>query len=71
MGGIFGGEIFGRNFWEEFLGGNFWEEFWEEFLGGVLWRNSLFTLELTCLSRIWFLSRFCLNGEGRTRHFDP
>ena len=40
-------------------------------LGGFFGRNSLFTLELTCLSRIWFLSRFFLNGEGRTRHFDP
>jgi hypothetical protein len=44
-----------------FLGGFFWE--------GFFGRNSLLTLELICLSRFWFLSRFCLNGEGRKKKF--
>ena len=39
--------------------GFFWEDFGEDCFGS----NSLSTLELTCLSRFWFLSRFCLNGE--------
>ena len=47
-------EFFGRNFWEDFFGRIFLEDFfledyWEDFFG----RNSLFTLELTCLSRFW------------------
>ena len=37
------------------------------FFGGY----SLSTLELTCLSRFWFLSRFYLNGEGRKKKFRP
>ena len=58
-------------FWRIFLA----EFFWRNFLGEIFWeefsvRNSLFTLELTCLSRFWFLSRFCLNGEeGRRTNF--
>ena len=73
--GIFLVEFFGRKFlggffWEDFLRGFFGRIFWGGFLGGFFWeeffgRNSLFTLELTCLSRFWFLSRFCLNKEGR------
>ena len=58
FGGIFLGEIFWEDFFrEDFFRGFFWEDYWEDFFG----RNSLFTLELTCLSR------FCLNGEGRRR----
>ena len=65
MEDFFGGlDSFGRNF--------FGEIFLVDFFG----RNSLFTLlksyklfeygkELICLSRFWFLSRFCLNGEER------
>ena len=50
LGGLFFGRIV---FWEDcFLGGFFWEDFWEDSFG----MNSLFTLELTCLSRFWFLS---------------
>ena len=65
-------EFLGRNFWEEFLGGvfgwSFWEDcwedfFWDEFIG----RNSFFTLELTRLSRFWFLSTFWGNGEERRK----
>ena len=60
---IFLGGFFGRIFWEDFFGRIIWRSFWEEFF----WRKSLFTLKLTCLSRFWFLSRFCLNGERRRR----
>ena len=42
------------------------EFFWEDFLGGIF----LFSLELTCLSRFWFLSRFCLNEE-EGKNLDP
>ena len=61
FGGIFWEKFFGRIFLGGFLGGFFWEGYWEDFFG----RNSLFILELTCLSRFWFLSRFWGNGEGR------
>ena len=71
FGNFFGG-FFWRIFLEEFFRTIFWRIFFrKDFFGRIFWRNSLFTLELTCLSRIWFLSRFFLNGEGRTRHFDP
>ena len=52
-------------FWKDFLGGFFWEDFLGGFFGRIIGRNSLFTLELTCLSRFWFSSRFWGNGEGR------
>ena len=51
FGGMFLEECFGRNFFGGF--------FREDFFG----RNSLFALELICLSRFWFLSRFCLKAE--------
>ena len=59
--GIFLEEFFERNI----LGGFFWRNFWgEEFFG----RNHLFKViwiwkGLICLSRFWFLSRFCLKAE--------
>ena len=62
-----------RIFWEDFLGGFFWEDYLEDFLGKFFGTKSLFTLELTCLSRFCFLLRFCLNGEGggeRRRNLD-
>ena len=77
FGGMFMKEFFARNFLrgiflEEFferniLGGFFWRNFWgEEFFG----RNHLFKViwiwkGLICLSRFWFLSRFCLKSRGR------
>ena len=76
---FFGGIFLEDFFWEDFfgrifLGGLFRRNFfgriiWEEFFG----RNSLFTLELTCLSRFGFLSRFCLNGEEEEegKNLDP
>jgi hypothetical protein len=57
FGGIFLEEFFGRNF----SGGFFWEEFFGRIIRRIFWEE----LELTCLSRFWFLSRFCLNGEGQ------
>ena len=66
----FFGKFFEGFFWRNFFGRIFFGEiFWEDFFG----RNSLFTLELTCLSRFWFLSRFCLNGEEEEegKHLDP
>ena len=84
---FFGRNFLGEIFWEDFfgriflggifLGGLFWEDFfrrifWEEFFVYIfkvirIWK------ELNCLSRFWFLSRFCLSGEGggRTRNLDP
>ena len=64
FGGIFWEKCFGSIFWEDFLGGFFWKDylggfFGEEFSG----RNSLCALELTCISRFWFLSRFWGNGR--------
>ena len=60
--GIFLVELLWRIFLGGFLlGGFFLEDFLGGFFGRVLVRNSLFTLEFTCLSRFWFLSRFCLN----------
>ena len=62
MGRIF----FGGFFFKDFFEGFFLEDYWEDFFG----RNSLFTLELTCLSRFWFFSRFWGNGEeGRKENF--
>ena len=61
---IFLTEFFGRNvlggyFGKIFLGGFLWEEFF----GRTFERNSkkiiLILKELICLSRFWFLSRFC------------
>ena len=71
---IFWGEFFVRFSVEKFfgrifLGGIFWVDFflrdffWKDFLGGMLWEDSLFILELTCLSRFW------VNGEGRKENF--
>jgi hypothetical protein len=57
------GGFFCEDFCEDFFGRIIRRIVWEEFFG----RNSLFTLELTCLSRFWILSRFCLNGEGRRK----
>ena len=54
--------FFWRNYLAEFFEKNFLEDFLEDFFGGLLggffWeeflrRSSLFTLELTCLSRFW------------------
>jgi hypothetical protein len=62
-------EFIWRNFyggisWEKFLGGVFGRIFLgDEFIG----RNSFFTLELTRLSRFWFLSTFWGNGEERRK----
>jgi hypothetical protein len=63
--GNFSEEFLEEIFWRNFFGGIFWRIFLGGLFGGFFGRNSLFTLELTCLSRFWFLSRFCLNGEGR------
>ena len=60
--GIFWSKFFGGFFWEKFFGRIFWE--------GFFGRNSLFTLELTCLSKFWFLSRSWGNKEG-SRIFNP
>ena len=66
-------EFFSRIFWEDFLGRIFWEDilagfFGRIFLGGILWEEykNYFNIEgIDCLSRFWFFSRYCLNGEGR------
>ena len=69
-------------FWRNFFGGIFLEElFWRIFLGGIFWEEFFvynfkvirIWKELNCLSSFWFLSRFCLNGEGgrRTRYLYP
>ena len=74
--------FFGGFFWEDFLRGFFWRIFLEDFFGGLLggffWeeflrRRSLFTLELTCLSGFWFLSRFWGNDTRKegSRIFNP
>ena len=69
---FFGGIFFGRIFLEEFFGRNFLEGFLGGFLGGLFFlRNSLggiirlilLSKELICLSRFWFLSKFCLKAE--------
>ena len=62
------------DFFGIFLGfflGFFWK-FWGIF--GDFFGNSLeIWKDLICLSRFWFLSRFCLNGEGRRKdkNLDP
>ena len=66
--GMFLVEFFGRHF----LGGFFWEDFFGRiflggflggfFLRGILWEEFFVYVDL---SRFWFLSRFCLNKEGR------
>ena len=70
--GIFGGIIWRKClreiFLEDFLVRIFLEDFFEGLLGGFFWEeflmsSSLFTLELTCLSRFWFLSRFWGNAQ--------
>ena len=58
MGEIFGGDFFGRMFWEDFLEGFFGEDFWEEFF--VYIRIDFFV-------KILIFARFGLNGEGRRR----
>ena len=66
--------MFRRNFWEDFLGGIFREDFLGGFfernsLGGILWEEFFVYIGV---SRFWFLSRFCLNKEGRrARNIDP
>ena len=32
---------------------------------GFLWKVISILKELTCVSRLWLLSRFCLNAQGR------
>ena len=82
MGGFFWKDFLGGFFWEDFSGGfvrrNFLEDFFGGLLGGFFWeeflrRSSLFTLELTCLSRFWFLSRFWGNDTRKegSRIFNP
>ena len=54
-------------FWEDFFGGFFGEDF---FRGGILWEE--INIEgIDCLSRFWFLSRFCLKAQGRRKNLDP
>ena len=38
-------------------------------MGGILWGyKNYFNIEgIDCLSRFWFLSRFCLKAEGRRK----
>ena len=63
-GGFFVQNLFGEFFWEDFMGGFF--------LVRIFGRKFMFTLELICLSRFWFLSRFCLNGEEEEyKNLDP
>ena len=64
-GGIFLDEFFGETFWEDFFRRIFLEDYFERnFLWGLFCedfgRNSMFTLEVT------WLSRFCLN-QGRKK----
>ena len=54
-------EFFERNFFGGFFGGLFWRIIGRIFLGGIL--NSLFTLELTCLSRFCFFQDFGVMTE--------
>ena len=60
-------ETFWEDFWEDFLGGFFMKDF---FLGGILWEE--INIEgIDCLSRFWFLSRFCLKAEeGKFRSLE-
>ena len=56
-------------FWERFFGRIFFGEFFGKiferiFLRGILWEEFFVYVDL---SRFWFLSRFCLNKEGRAR----
>ena len=70
-------EFFGQIFMENCFGGFFGRIFWEDFLGGFFWRifgsKNYFIIEgIDCLSRIWFLSRFCLKAQGRKEeNFNP
>ena len=58
---IFLVEFYGRIFCEDFLGG---------LLGGFFGRNSLFTLELICLSKFWFFVKILSKSkEGRKEEF--
>ena len=53
-------EFFGRNFFEDIFG----RIFWEEFFG----RNYLVEIN----KELMFLSRFCLNAQGRKdKNLDP
>ena len=63
----------GEVFWEDFLGGFFGRIFFGGFYGkiferiflrGIRWEEFFVYDDL---SRFWFLSRFCLNKEGRRR----
>ena len=61
---IFLEEFFGRYF----FGGLFLQDFFERiFFGEFFWEDqNYFNIEgIDCLSRFWFLSRFCLNAEER------
>ena len=71
---VFLEELFGEIFWEDVLGRIFWEVFFGRifeiiFLRGILCEEFFVYVGL---SRFWFLSRFCLNKEGRrARNLDP
>ena len=73
--GIFWEKFFGRNFLEDFLGGFFGRIFWE-IIGRIFWEeffesNSLFTLELTYLSRFGFCQDFVSRQKKKEGNLDP
>ena len=65
FGGIYLEEFFGRNFLEGFFLGGF---FWEDFFGRIFWKEFFWRNYLVEINKeLMFLSRFCLNAQGRTR----
>ena len=64
---FFVSNVLGEVFWEDFFGRIFWEDcfgkiFERILLKGIHWEEFFVYVDL---SRFWFLSRFCLNKEGR------
>jgi hypothetical protein len=61
--GIFWEKVFGRNFFGGF--------FWEDFFGRIFWGEFFFYVGIDLFRQDfgWFLSIFCLNGEGRRKKF--
>ena len=61
------GRILGRDFFEGIFWGNiFWRMFWKDFLGRIYWEEFLARNYLVEIDKeLMFLSRFCLNAQGR------
>ena len=58
-------------FWRISIDGIFWEKSFRrivlrrDFSGGIFWEGFFVYIGIDLFVKIWFLSRFCLNGEGR------